>query len=278
MASITIFAISGMRRKSGPLQAVSRTRSMARNARPETIAEGKLLAERFSQTSAGRLPIGRRLPTCPTSYATGSENVETPGTGQEACASSSSQVCLLAVLNVQPNAVGTQLVLEPLDLQRAGQNSLLRAECGGQARGVAGRHAVAHALAGRGAHMGSRNASPGGQQAVELLGKQRPVGNVVDLHTDQLGIGLAAEIDVAGPPSDGVRELASGHGVFLGDDVAALDAAGLPDADLGTRGAPFHLAKVGILGIANRLDHLQRLAAAPAFGLAALARVGGVNP
>src|ERR1019366_5007439 len=49
MASITIFAISGMRRKSGPLQAVSSTRSMARNARPETIAEGKLRL-------CGRLP------------------------------------------------------------------------------------------------------------------------------------------------------------------------------------------------------------------------------
>src|ERR1019366_5284891 len=43
------------------------------------------LAERFSQTSAGRLPIGRRLPTCPTSYATGSENVETPGTDAFVC-------------------------------------------------------------------------------------------------------------------------------------------------------------------------------------------------
>src|ERR1019366_4332757 len=43
------------------------------------------LAERFSQTSAGRLPIGRRVPTCPTSYATVSENVETSGAGASAC-------------------------------------------------------------------------------------------------------------------------------------------------------------------------------------------------
>src|ERR1019366_2287612 len=54
MASITIFAISGMRRKSGPVQAVSRTRSMARNARPETIAEGKLRL-------CGRLPCRRHV-------------------------------------------------------------------------------------------------------------------------------------------------------------------------------------------------------------------------
>src|ERR1019366_3273437 len=43
------------------------------------------LAERFSQTSAGRLTIRRQLPPCPTSYATGFENVEIPGAVPWAC-------------------------------------------------------------------------------------------------------------------------------------------------------------------------------------------------
>ena len=38
-------------------------------------------------------------------------------------------------------------------------------------------------------------------------------------------------------------ELAPGHGVVFGDDVAALDAAGLPDADLRPCGAPFDLPR-----------------------------------
>jgi hypothetical protein len=49
-----ILAISGRRRKSGPVQAWSRIRSMIKKARPEVVTEGKL---RF----AGRLPCRRQV-------------------------------------------------------------------------------------------------------------------------------------------------------------------------------------------------------------------------
>src|SRR5713101_7419189 len=41
MASTTIAAISGCRRYSGPLTAVSRRRSMVKNTRPDAVAGGK---------------------------------------------------------------------------------------------------------------------------------------------------------------------------------------------------------------------------------------------
>src|SRR6266849_10813244 len=41
MASTTIAAISGCRRYSGPLTAVSRRRSMVKNTRPDAVAHGK---------------------------------------------------------------------------------------------------------------------------------------------------------------------------------------------------------------------------------------------
>jgi hypothetical protein len=54
MASTTTFAISGRRRYSGPVRALSRRLSIATKACPEVVAEGKL---RF----AGRLPCRRQV-------------------------------------------------------------------------------------------------------------------------------------------------------------------------------------------------------------------------
>ena len=90
--------------------------------------------------------------------------------------------------------------------------------------------------------MGGRNAAARGEEAVELLREDGPIGDVVDLHVREFH---ETDVQKAAPPGHDVLEGAALERVLLGQDIDPLDPARFPDADLGARPDELEGGEVG---------------------------------